>query len=208
MSLAEVVETVRSWPEWVTYAALFGGAFIEYILPVAPGDLFVVCGAVLVTAFGWSLWPVLGIVTLGALLGCWVDHRVGRWLARSGRLDRLRPRTREPLDALVAGFKRRDATYLIINRFVPGVRALFLVASGIAGLSWQRVLLYSGLSALAWNGLLLGAGALIGSNIDELDRWLSRYTAVALSLVIGVAGVLWWRWRRRVRRSDSAVEER
>ncbi len=207
MSLVELVDTVQAWPAWLTYAALFGGAFIEYVFPIAPGDLFVVGGAVLVTAFGWSLWPVLAVVTLGALLGCMVDHQVGRWLVRSGRLGRLKPRTQATIGTLVESFERRGATYLVVNRFVPGVRALFLVASGIAGLSRWHVLIYSGISALAWNGLLLGAGALVGSNIEELDRWLSRYTAVALSIVAVVIGALWWRWRR-ARQAASLVEER
>ncbi len=85
MSLMEWVELLRDTPPWVGGGVLFLGALIEYVFPPFPGDTVVVAGAALVTAFGWQLWPVLGIVTAGSVAGSMVSWAVGCALARADR---------------------------------------------------------------------------------------------------------------------------
>jgi len=203
VDLAAVVETIQTWPPWITYAALFFGAFIEYVFPPFPGDTVVVAGAVLVTAFGWSLWPVLALVTAGAVLGALGDWWLGRWLGRSGRMARLRPAWRDGIEAVSRQFARRGAWYLAVNRFVPGIRAFFFVAAGFAELSAATVALWATVSALAWNALLLEVGFLLGDNLDAIDSALSRYAA-AVWIVMGVVlAVLGWRFFRSRRAAAS-----
>lgn len=204
MSLAELLADIREWPPAVTYGALLFGAFIEYVFPPFPGDTIVVAGAVLVSAFEWSLWPVLALVTAGSVAGALLDWRVGRWLAASGRLERLRPAWRDALDGIVRQFESRGAWYLVVNRFVPGIRALFFVAAGIAGLRLGRVAAWSAVSALAWNALLLAAGFAVGTNVDELEELVGSYTLVVWILVGVVLAIVVARFivkRRRARPS-------
>ncbi|TNF29478.1 MAG: DedA family protein [Deltaproteobacteria bacterium] len=206
MDLREILEQIREWPPWITYAALFFGAYVEYVFPPFPGDTVVVAGAVLVTAFGWNLWPVLALVTAGAVLGALTDWALGRWLFRTGRLERLRPSWREAIDGIARQFARRGAWYLAVNRFVPGIRAFFFVAAGIAGLRWRAVVLWSGLSALLWNALLLQVGFLLGDNIDEIDTLLARYTQVVWVVIALVLAFVVYRFVR-ARRLRSRQEE-
>ena len=192
MDLQEILEAIRAVPPWITYTVLFLGAFIEYVFPPVPGDTVVVAGAVLVTAFGWNLWPVLALVTAGAVVGSLVDVWVGRWLVRSGRLARMRPKWRRGIGKVVAGFERHGAVYLAVNRFLPGIRAFFFVAAGVAGLRTGVIVLWSTISALAWNGLLVVAGWALGANLDTLETVLTRYT-IAVWIVLGLvlAFVIW-----------------
>ncbi|PIE19897.1 MAG: hypothetical protein CSA66_01990 [Proteobacteria bacterium] len=196
MELSEILDAVRAWPAWVTYAALFFGAFIEYVFPPFPGDTLVVAGAVLVTAFGWDLWPVLALVTAGAALGAMGDFWVGRWLQRTGRLERLRPRWRGAIAGVAAQFAKRGAWYLAINRFVPGVRAFFFVAAGIAGLRAGAVLLWATLSAVMWHAALLYLGFVLGDNLDGIEALLARYTAIVWVVIAVVIVVSIWRLLR------------
>ncbi|MCA9514215.1 MAG: VTT domain-containing protein [Myxococcales bacterium] len=202
MSLAEVLADIREWPPALTYGALLFGAFVEYVFPPFPGDTVVVAGAVLVAAFDWSPWPVLALVTGGAVAGGLVDWQIGRWLHASGRLERLRPAWRDAIHGIAGQFERRGAWYLAVNRFVPGIRAFFFVAAGVAGLGAGRVAFWCAVSAVLWNALLLAVGFAVGDNVEELDALVGRYTIVVWAVVGVVLAVVIARFvlkRRRAR---------
>jgi membrane protein DedA with SNARE-associated domain len=97
--------------------------------------------------------------------------------------------------------------YLVLNRFVPGIRSLFFVAAGLAGMRRPAVMLFAGISALLWNLGLFALGAAVGHNLDALERWVRTYTLASVALLVG-AVVLWlayaW-WRRRRRRATPAA---
>ena len=199
MNLDEALAWIGDLPLWVACIVLFAGAFVEYVFPPAPGDMIVLGGAALVGAFAWPLWPIFAAVTAGALAGTLLDYELGTYLVRAGKLDRLGPRGRAATDALVARFRRHGAVYLAVNRFLPGIRAYFFVAAGLAGLRRREVLAWSALSALAWNGLLVGAGFLVGQHVERLETWLLRYSVVAWLVVSGIIALAIWRvwaaWR-------------
>lgn len=143
--------------------------------------------AVLVSAFGWSPVPVVLVITLGGVIGSWIDFRIGLWLIKTNKLDRFGESGRKSIDKLVAQMHKRGAAYLVLNRFLPGVRAFFFVAAGIAGLSLGSVLLWSAVSALLWNIGLVALGYAVGSNLDELTRLLSTYGLVAWIVIGAIA---------------------
>jgi membrane protein DedA with SNARE-associated domain len=183
--------------------ALAGAAAIEYVFPPFPGDFVTVLAAVLVTAASWSALGVLSALTLGSMIGAALTFEIGqRWAAR-----RKPPSEPQALDRLVAGFRRHGAMYLVLNRFVPGIRSLFFVAAGLAGMRRPAVMLFAGISALLWNLGLFALGAAVGHNLDALERWVRTYTLASVALLVG-AVVLWlayaW-WRRRRRRATPAA---
>lgn len=206
MSLADWVEVFRELPPYVTWGALFLGAFAEYVVPPVPGDTFVLAGTVLVTAFGWSPWGVYGVAMAGALLGAAVDFQLGRWLVARGKLDRLPPRAGDAVHRLVASFARHGPAYLVLNRFLPGVRPFFFVAAGIAEFRLPAVLLYAGISALLWNALLVGAGIALGRNIDTMDALFAQYQQVMWAIIACVIAVLVYRLIRGARAAAKSDE--
>jgi membrane protein DedA with SNARE-associated domain len=176
---------------------LAGAAMVEYVFPPFPGDTITLFGAVLITAKGWSAPLVLGAVVIGALLGTALDWGVGRWLA-GGR--RVPPRWQARLDRLAAAFQRHGAAYLFVARFLPAMRSLSCVASGLAGMRLPVVLLWSGLATLIYNALLALLGAAVGANLDELRGLVARYSlgaTIALAAVALVVGFALWRRGRR-----------
>jgi len=186
VDLQSVLDTLREWPPVVVYLMLFAGAFLEYIVPPVPGDMFVIAGAVLVAAFGWHFLPVLAVVTFGAVLGAYLDFVFGKWLVRSGRLQKFGDRGQRAIGGIVTQMQRRGPAYLAINRFVPGLRAFFFVAAGIAGLTTGQVLLWSSVSALAWNALLVGVGYALGDNLEAVETFFTRYGLIAWGLIAAV----------------------
>lgn len=184
-------------------AVLFLGSLVEYVFPPFPGDTLVVLGA-WYAVNGVLSWPMtFAAVTAGALVGAWIDYRVGAALGRSLEQGAKRrgPLTVERLLVVEEGYRRWGAWFLLANRFLPGVRAFLFVGAGAARIPLRKVLLYGGISAAAWNALLLLVGALVVRNLGEMLGWMRRYTAVAWA-VTGVAAALvaLWLLLRRVRR--------
>ncbi len=202
MALSEkILDLIARNPHGAGFWLLAACAAIEYLFPPFPGDLIVVFGAFLVTRRGWPGPQVFLAVLAGSIVGFMLDYSAGRALARtegrwaSGRLAKYRPR----IDALIERFARHGALYLVINRFLPSVRAFFFVAAGMARLSPWKVLLAGVASAAAWNGLLFLAGATVGSQWERLRTLAQQYSVVATAVLLAIALVLvlrWW-WKRR-----------
>lgn len=166
---------------------LAGG--FEYVFPPFPGDTVTLFGAFLVATAGYNPFGVWLSVTLGSMVGSLGAYALGRRLAsgREAQLPWLQgPRAAWALDKVAIAFDRNGSWVLLLNRFVPALRAFFFVGAGVARMHPGLVLLYGGISAGAWNALLLGAGYAVGDHWDRLQALYQRYTVGALA----VAGLL------------------
>lgn len=199
MTLESVVASLRELPPWTVYGVVFLAGFGEYVLPVLPGDTFVVGAAVLVTAFGWSLPAMFAVVVASNVAGAYATYLLGEKLRTSGRLDALAPPRRVALDAVLRLVDRYGLVVIALNRFFPGIRSAFFVAAGAAGLPLGRVLALAALGGALWNALLIGIGTLAGKNIAWVETTVSR---LGMGLVVGVValiGAVVWGVTRAVR---------
>jgi membrane protein DedA with SNARE-associated domain len=187
-------------------AILFLGSLVEYVFPPFPGDTLVVLGA-WYAVNGKISWPFAFVaVTAGAVVGAWIDYRIGVALGAALERGAMRrgPVTLEHVRQVEAGYARWGAWFLLANRFLPGIRAFLFVGAGAARLPLGKVLLWGGISAAAWNALLLLVGAYLATNLSELVDWLQRYTTLAWMGMAVVAVMLLARfafaaWRRKRR---------
>jgi membrane protein DedA with SNARE-associated domain len=210
LDLQEIIEQARVLTPWGLYALLFFAAFIEYVIPPLPGDTTVVAGVTLASAWGWDPVPFVFVVSLGAALGASTAFGIGRWLSTRQALHTLGPRKRMVVNDLIEKMRRRGAVYLIFNRFLPGVRAIFFLAAGVAGLRFRAVLFYATASALVWNSLLVWIGYSLGNNVDTLDHVIRHYSVVIGSVVATIV-ILWLlrlviKTRGEVREGNRAEE--
>jgi membrane protein DedA with SNARE-associated domain len=191
---------------FVGLLALALAAMVEYVVPPVPGDTITLFGAVLITAYGWSFWSVFGAVMGGSVIGSMMAFYIGGWWRK--RRERSGHR-HESIDRLVEKFHRHGAAYLVINRFLPGIRSLFFLAAGLAKMRPVAVLGYSAISAALWNLMIMAAGSVLGANHKTLLAWVQRYTLATWLIIGGVAlawlgRVLWRRWRSEHLRRGSA----
>ncbi|HET7826729.1 MAG TPA: DedA family protein [Anaeromyxobacter sp.] len=180
---------------------LFFATLVEYVFPPFPGDLLVVLGAWYAVEGALS-WPAtFASVTAGALVGAWIDYRIGVVVGRrlEGRLAARSGLSAERLARFEASYRRWGDLLLVVNRFFPGIRAFFFIAAGASRIPLAKVLLYGGISAALWNALLLAGGALFAKNAAEFVALFERYTRVAWTVVIvgAVVAVAVVLWRRR-----------
>jgi len=179
--VAEELSAVLSRTGPAAPLILFAGSLVEYVFPPFPGDTLVVLGA-WYAVHGVLSWPVtFAAVTGGAVLGAWIDYRVGVALGRALERGAARrgPITADHVRQVEEGYARWGDAFLLANRFLPGVRAFLFVGAGAARLPVGKVLLWGGISAAAWNAMLLLAGAYLVKNLDEFVQLLERYTTAA-----------------------------
>lgn len=204
MHLESVLAEIATLPIWLGVPALFAAALIEYVFPPFPGDSICLFGAFLVGHAGWSLPAVFSAVLAGNVVGFAADYAIGAWMRRrvgrggAGGTDPS-PRLRAVL-GLEERFRTRAAATLLLNRFLPGIRAFLFVGAGFYRYSFARTVLWGTLSAAAWNALIFAAGVAVGMNWNELSAWMERYTTVVWVLLGLLAAALLVRWlfRRRV----------
>ena len=169
-------------------------------MPPLPGDTITLFGVCMAVQLGFGAAWIMVAITAGAISGSLVAYALGRWMdAHPTSLPAWarNPRTQEALAKVRRGFERRGAALLLINRFVPAMRAFFFVGAGLARMPWYQVTLYGGLSVLAWNGVILLVGVYIGREFEALAGWVEHYSVAAL-IVLSIV-VLGWFARRRWR---------
>ncbi len=191
--------------------ALFGlAAGLEYVFPPVPGDTVTILGGAYV-ARGERSWALLLLaLMLGSIVGIVAQWRFGQAIGM--RLDA------QSESATIFGFPiasvRRiqeailgNGTWLlIVNRFVPSMRAVLIVAAGASRMPLRRVLILGTISAAFWNGLLVAVGVRIGSSAEGIATFLSLYWQVALLFVAVLAALFAVNFWRRQRASPSQKE--
>ncbi|MFN7130634.1 MAG: DedA family protein [Myxococcales bacterium] len=168
---------------------LFFAAALEYVFPPFPGDTVTLAGGVYAVRGKLSVPLVFAAITAGSICGALADYFIGRWI--STRLENRKPGSRldrlfslDDLHGWEARFRERGAYYLIVNRFLPGIRAPIFVAAGVSRVPLGKVLLFGGLSSVLWNGLLFGVGFALGDNAERLEALVGTYSRVAGAAVL------------------------
>jgi len=196
MELADFwIQTIGSWG----YAALVAAALAEYIFPPFPGDSLIALGGVWAWRTSKSWLGVWAAVTLGNTLGIGLQHRIGCVLAqriqgtKSGWIaEKLAAwgLTEERIAAMQERMRKHGVAWLLLNRFLPSLRALVFLAAGASGLSLKKTLGWGVAGSLAWSAFILGIGAWVGGNAERMIGLLNRYQKAA-AWVVGTAIVLW-----------------
>jgi len=197
--LDEFLHTLEHGPHYWAYALVAAAAAVEYVFPPIPGDTVALFAVALAVRAELHWVFVYLAMTLGALLGGLAAWGFGLWLANNE--DSWPPFLKTPgatrtLDAVRRGYEQHGGMYLVVNRFLPALRAFFFVGAGLSRMSAGPVILFGGISAALWNALLMGLGYAVGSNWDLLRDLAERYAAATLILIVlaviaGVGRFLW-----------------
>lgn len=189
-----LIEFVPAQDHPIGFAILALAAGLEYVFPPFPGDTITLFGAFLITARQWSFAGVFLATLAGSAAGAMADFALGVWIAKRGDKKEQTSATREKLNRLLGKFKQHGELYIVINRFLPGIRALFFVAAGMARMRPWRVLLWAVVSAALWNLMLIAIGSALGANFEALSSFFGTYSWFAWGAVLAV--VLAWLVRR------------
>ncbi len=184
------------------YAGVALLMFLETIFPPIPSEVIMPLSGLTARRGGLSLAGVIAAGTFGAMAGNYVWYLFARALGldrfrpfidRYGRLLTIDWRAVEKADRL---FEKHAAAFVSLGRVTPNMRSLVSIPAGLFGMATLPFLIWSTLGTAMWTTLLTGAGYLLGSRHDVVERWLAPVsTGIVLLLV---AGYLWRvaTWRR------------
>lgn len=178
MNIVDLIDRLAEIPESIILVLVALGSCIEYIFPPAPADSATLAASVLASRSGasWGLIALCG--TLGSIAGSIIAWYIGRWIVRSGRVDKLKPSQREGIERVLRAFERHGPIWLCANRFLPGLRAFFFIAAAMAGIPLRVSTFWAAISAALWSILLVTLGVSLARNLETLAMWMQRIQVV------------------------------
>jgi membrane protein DedA with SNARE-associated domain len=194
---------VQSFITHYGYFALFvlsvlSSACIPIPSEVAYGFAGALCTAAVTGHVRFSLWGVIVVGTLGSLVGAVIAYEVGRSAGRTivERWGKWLLLTHKDLDRAEHWFERYGPPSVLISRVLPVVRSFISVPAGMAEMNRARFALLTTIGSAAWVALLAGLGYAAGSNWKHVsgDFRAAEYPIIAV-VVVGLAYVIWHRWR-------------
>ncbi|MDA0986323.1 MAG: DedA family protein [Bacteroidetes bacterium] len=162
------------------YIILFSFAFIENIVPPLPSDTFIVLGGTLINSNGLLFFSSLVCTSLGSVLGFMLMFYFGFTIAEKINENKFfKFLTPESISKVNKLFEKWGYGVIVLNRFLPGTRAVVSFCAGLAKMKFKIVTAICFVSSLAWNSLLLYVGSNIGNNIETINSFFKTYYQMA-----------------------------
>ncbi len=202
MSFDQILEFIRSQNEFIIYAILLLGAFIENVFPPFPGDSTILAGAFVAGEGNVGYIGVLTSVTAGGVAGGMILYFLGRSKGRSYFIrSRYKYFGKSNLVKVESLFQKYGTTVLAFSRFFAGVRSAISIAAGLGDVRPVRMLILTIISNLLWCGLLVGLMIYSKSNwraiLDLVKNYhMVLFGVIALVIVIWVVIKLWTKRRK------------
>ncbi len=227
MQLSDLISLVTSFDQYLdkfvdahgawTYLLSSVIVFAEtgfVVFPFLPGDsLLFALGAISARVSAnpadghlLSLFPLMGWLTLAAVLGNTVNYAIGRRIGlaavRSGRVKFVK---QSHLDRTHAFFEKHGGKAVVISRFVPIVRTVAPFVAGAGQMNFARFQVYNMLGAALWVIVCCDAGYFFG-NIPFVREHFSMVVLfiVAASMIPVVISAV--QMRREARLGDLAPQ--
>lgn len=179
--LEEIISYIATLDPALIYLSMFFFGFIENLFPPSPSDFVVVLGATLVASNRIDFLPLVLLASFGSGVGYITMYYIGRKLGDSAiRNGRFKFIKKESLDKADRWFEKYGYKLILINRFLPGTRAVISFFTGFHKLQPLKTIIYAFMSSLLWNILLTILGYTIGNNVELIDRILNTYSNVGL----------------------------
>jgi len=181
------------------YFFLFASAVVENLFPPIPGDTITAFGAFLVGTGRLDYLMVYISTTLGSVVGFMALFMLGRFLEREFFINKnYKAFSAEAIVKAEEWFNRYGYFIVLANRFLPGIRSVISIVSGISRLKIHRVFLLSLLSASVWNLIWIQAGFMLGNNWDVVKEKIAdimkKYNiAAGIAIAVGVIAYLCYR---------------
>ncbi|MBB3949570.1 DedA family protein [Aureimonas jatrophae] len=190
------------------------GPIIVFIGTFFEGEVFAIIGGFLAYrgTYPWQLMATLALI--GSFCGDLAVFLFSRYFSDSRWVRRW---TKKPKFAKALRLVDRfQAYFVIVNRYVYGLRVPGLIALGLSSISVRRFLVLNAIGAFIWAGLFTTIGYVFGYSItgvfarlEQMEHWVM--VIVGVLLVLLVAFIMWQQGgsllRDRLFRRDRCDED-
>lgn len=202
-----VIDLIQPYFEQWGYPIVFVMLMVEnsaFVGAVVPGDLVLLLAGFYVDRSDLDLAPIAALAFAGALIGDSIGYGVGRFagrrvIARFGK--RLFPDDR--LARVDRYFQEYGMWAVAMGRITPVIRTINTFTAGMARMPFPAFLVSVALAAGIWAVVMPIVGFLFSGSLEAVRRALG-WAGVIVFLLF--AGVLYWTYRRMVRRLAATTE--
>jgi membrane-associated protein len=205
--VGHITDTLLGLHGSVIYAVVGALVFAEAALFfgfVFPGETAIVIGGVLASQHRVSLWILLIVIAVSAIVGDSVGYEIGHRYGDRLLGTRALHKHRDKLGNAQNLLRRRGAAAVFIGRVTAQLRAIMPALAGSARMPYGRFLVFNALGGITWGvGFTIG-GYLAGTAFEQVAQWAGRVLAIAVAAVALIALFVWWLRRRRREAAEQA----
>jgi membrane protein DedA with SNARE-associated domain/membrane-associated phospholipid phosphatase len=174
--LSFFTQLLEQYGYWVLFLALM----LEMIALPLPGE-FIMTYAGLIVYQGQLNWflsiMVAGIgACIGMTLSYWIGFRLGTpFFAKYGSRIHFGP---DKLQSVSAWYQRYGNKLLLVAYFIPGVRHMTGLFSGLTRLSFRKYAAFAYTGAFLWVSMFITLGKLLGPKWEKYHGTVNRYLII------------------------------
>ena len=186
MDFGQLVQDIGPW-------AIALGAGFE-------GETAAIAGGVMAHHKVFPIWAAWLACALGAFFADEMFFQIGRRFRDRPFVVHAR---QKPAFARAVGFIERNPTaYILIFRFLYGLRTVSPMAIGLSSLPLRRFAPLNALACVIWSAIYTMVGYWLGPDVDRLLAAMAPYkTQLMIALPIpGTCLLIWLLWRRARRK--------
>ena len=183
MDFGQLVQDIGPW------AIALGSGF--------EGETAAIAGGVMAHRGIFPLTAAWLACALGAFVADEIFFQVGRRFR--DRPFVIRARQKPAFAKAVAFIERYPNAYILIFRFLYGLRTVSPIAMGLTNVSLRRFATLNAVACLLWSAIYTALGYWFGSTVDRIIIALTPYkTELMIAFPIpGTCFLIWLLWRRR-----------
>lgn len=175
------------------FAAVFfeSGVFFGFFLP---GSSMLFTAGLLATKGLFSVWILIPLLTLAAVLGdnagYWFGNKVGvsLFFRTDSRFFR-----HEHLERAKDFYDKHGVLTIVLARFVPIVRTFVPIVAGVVHMRYRAFFWYNVLGATLWAAGVTFLGYFLGEKVPFVARYL---TPIVLVIIVLSCVPLFWELRK------------
>ena len=182
MNSIHVTDAIHYAIEQFGLLAIFIGSLFE-------GETIAILGGFFAHQSVLVPWQVFVTVYAGAYCGDAALFLAGKHLSSSSLVKRLETK---PAFAYAQRMVRKHPTpYLLLNRYVYGLRMIGGVVAGLAGIKTSKFVILNAIATLLWASIFTGIGYVFGTAAEQvIGSELARHQRVLIAFGVGGIGII------------------
>lgn len=182
--------------DWAGYWGVALLMLLETVFPPVPSEVIMTVAGVSAARGNMTLEGTILAGTAGAMLGNWLWYWVAIKFGEArlhvfiDRFSRWLTLDWEEIERGERLFARHGSIIVLVARMIPTLRSLISIPAGLFKMSLRRFLVFSTIGTLGWSAALAGAGYFLGSQFEDVEKWLGPLSTGVIALI-----VLTYLWR-------------
>ncbi len=164
---------------------------------VIPPAVYVACNPD--TRSGMTIWVIVLIGTLGALIGAYINYFLSRWLGRpiiyafaESKVGHLLNLSKEKVQRAESYFNDHGNVSTLVGRLIPVIRQLISIPAGLSKMNLATFTFFTLLGAGAWNVVLalLGWLAYKAADPSVIEKYSHQFSVAIVVIFVAVVAFL------------------